>query len=182
MLTISKPLSASQARNYHAKEFASQQQNYWSRDQQGHSEWQGKLAGAVESYGTGSRRTLRSTSRGPASPNRRTTRPASGFADVRGQERKRSNERRTSRRVGRHVFRTEVGFDHGACGRRRPGTAGAPGERPRGAIGARTVTRRPASETSMRRRRQASSLPPLSSMTRPAPSMAMRRRNYTPMP
>jgi conjugative relaxase-like TrwC/TraI family protein len=44
MLTISKPLSASQARNYHAKEFASQQQNYWSRDQQGHSEWQGGLA------------------------------------------------------------------------------------------------------------------------------------------
>ena len=26
------------------KEFASQQQNYWSRDQQGHSEWQGRLA------------------------------------------------------------------------------------------------------------------------------------------
>ena len=45
MLTISKPLSASQARIYHAKEFASQQQNYWSRNQQGHSEWQGKLAG-----------------------------------------------------------------------------------------------------------------------------------------
>jgi conjugative relaxase-like TrwC/TraI family protein len=44
MLTISKPLSASQARTYHAKEFASQQQNYWSRDQQGHSEWQGRLA------------------------------------------------------------------------------------------------------------------------------------------
>jgi conjugative relaxase-like TrwC/TraI family protein len=44
MLTMSKPLSASQARMYHAKEFASQQQNYWSRDQQGHSEWQGQLA------------------------------------------------------------------------------------------------------------------------------------------
>ncbi len=44
MLTISKPLSASQARTYHAKEFASQQQNYWTRNQQGHSEWQGKLA------------------------------------------------------------------------------------------------------------------------------------------
>ncbi len=29
---------------YHAREFAAQQQNYWSRDQQGHSEWQGKLA------------------------------------------------------------------------------------------------------------------------------------------
>ena len=54
MLTISKPLSASQARTYHAREFAAQEQNYWSRDQQGHSEWQGrlaeqwKLAGAVE--------------------------------------------------------------------------------------------------------------------------------------
>jgi conjugative relaxase-like TrwC/TraI family protein len=44
MLTISKPLSASQARTYHAREFTSQQQNYWSRDQQGHSEWQGRLA------------------------------------------------------------------------------------------------------------------------------------------
>ena len=44
MLTISKPLSASQARTYHAREFASKQQNYWSRDNQGHSEWQGRLA------------------------------------------------------------------------------------------------------------------------------------------
>jgi conjugative relaxase-like TrwC/TraI family protein len=55
MLTISKPLSASQARTYHEREFASEKQNYWSRDHQGHSEWQGKLAdqwklaGAVES-------------------------------------------------------------------------------------------------------------------------------------
>ncbi len=44
MLTISKPLSASQARNYHEREFASEKQNYWSRDQQGFSEWQGQLA------------------------------------------------------------------------------------------------------------------------------------------
>src|SRR6266849_5489485 len=44
MLTISKPLSASQARTYRAREFAAQEQNYWSRDQQGHSEWQGRLA------------------------------------------------------------------------------------------------------------------------------------------
>src|SRR6266481_1059632 len=44
MLTISKPLSASQARTYHVREFASQEQNYWSRDQRGHSEWQGTLA------------------------------------------------------------------------------------------------------------------------------------------
>jgi conjugative relaxase-like TrwC/TraI family protein len=44
MLTISKPLSASQAQTYHVREFASQEQNYWSRDQQGHSEWLGRLA------------------------------------------------------------------------------------------------------------------------------------------
>jgi len=44
MLTISKPLSASQARTYHEREFAAQKQNYWGRDQQGHSEWQGRLA------------------------------------------------------------------------------------------------------------------------------------------
>ena len=44
MLTISKPLSASQAQTYHVREFASQEQNYWSRDQQGYSEWQGRLA------------------------------------------------------------------------------------------------------------------------------------------
>ena len=55
MLTISKPLSASQARTYHEREFASEKQNYWSRNQQGHSKWQGKLAeqwnlaGTVES-------------------------------------------------------------------------------------------------------------------------------------
>src|SRR6266446_4597615 len=55
MLTISKPLSASLARTYHEREFASEKQNYWSRDLKSHSEWQGSLAqewelsGAVES-------------------------------------------------------------------------------------------------------------------------------------
>ncbi|MGA8835428.1 MAG: MobF family relaxase, partial [Candidatus Sulfotelmatobacter sp.] len=44
MLTISKPLSASQAQTYHVREFAAQEQNYWSRDQQGYSAWQGRLA------------------------------------------------------------------------------------------------------------------------------------------
>ena len=45
MLTMSsKALSAGQARTYHAREFASEQANYWSRDQQGFSEWQGRLA------------------------------------------------------------------------------------------------------------------------------------------
>jgi len=44
MLTLSKALSANQARTYHALEFTSKKQNYWSRDRQGHSEWQGQLA------------------------------------------------------------------------------------------------------------------------------------------
>ncbi len=44
MLTISKALSAGQARTYHAREFVSEKQNYWSRDAHVHSEWQGRLA------------------------------------------------------------------------------------------------------------------------------------------
>ena len=44
MLTISKALSAGQARTYHAREFMSKKQNYWSRDAQVHGEWQGRLA------------------------------------------------------------------------------------------------------------------------------------------
>ena len=45
MLSISsKPLSAGQARMYYARKFTSEKQNYWSQDQQGHSEWQGQLA------------------------------------------------------------------------------------------------------------------------------------------
>ncbi len=44
MLTISKALSAGQARTYHAREFVSEKQNYWSHDAHVHSEWQGRLA------------------------------------------------------------------------------------------------------------------------------------------
>ena len=44
MLTISKALSSGQAQTYHSREFASEQENYWSRDQRANSEWQGKLA------------------------------------------------------------------------------------------------------------------------------------------
>jgi hypothetical protein len=43
MLTISKALSAGQAQTYHSREFASEQQNYWSRERQAHSEWRGAL-------------------------------------------------------------------------------------------------------------------------------------------
>lgn len=44
MLTISKALSAGQAQTYHSREFASERQNYWSRERQAYSEWQGALA------------------------------------------------------------------------------------------------------------------------------------------
>src|SRR6201992_4197241 len=44
MLTISKPLSASQAQTYHAKEFTSAEQSYWKQDDRALGEWHGKLA------------------------------------------------------------------------------------------------------------------------------------------
>src|SRR6185312_8840477 len=44
MLTISKPLSASQAQSYHKKEFTSREQNYWSQTVEISGEWQGRLA------------------------------------------------------------------------------------------------------------------------------------------
>jgi conjugative relaxase-like TrwC/TraI family protein len=44
MLTISKPLSAGQARCYHEKEFANAEQNYYSQKGAVQGEWTGKLA------------------------------------------------------------------------------------------------------------------------------------------
>jgi conjugative relaxase-like TrwC/TraI family protein len=44
MLTISKPLSASQAQRYHAAEFTAAEQNYWKQDDRSIGEWHGKLA------------------------------------------------------------------------------------------------------------------------------------------
>ena len=44
MLTISKPLSAGQAQNYHQKEFTAKEQNYWSQSGVIAGEWQGRLA------------------------------------------------------------------------------------------------------------------------------------------
>ncbi|WP_348270148.1 MobF family relaxase [Edaphobacter paludis] len=48
MLTISKPLSSSQAQTYHAKEFMSAEQNYWKQGDAILGEWQGRMA---ERYG-----------------------------------------------------------------------------------------------------------------------------------
>ena len=44
MLTISKPLSATQAQTYHAKEFTAAEQNYWKQGDTVPGEWRGRLA------------------------------------------------------------------------------------------------------------------------------------------
>src|ERR1700722_3246770 len=44
MLTISKPLSATQAQTYHAKEFTAAEQNYWKQADTIPGEWRGRLA------------------------------------------------------------------------------------------------------------------------------------------
>ena len=44
MLTISKPLSATQAQTYHAKEFTAVEQNYWKQGDTMPGEWRGRLA------------------------------------------------------------------------------------------------------------------------------------------
>jgi hypothetical protein len=44
VLTISKPLSASQAQAYHSKEFTSAEQSYYTQSGEIHGEWHGKLA------------------------------------------------------------------------------------------------------------------------------------------
>jgi conjugative relaxase-like TrwC/TraI family protein len=48
MLTISKPLSASQAQTYHQAEFTAKEQNYWSQRGVIAGEWQGRL---VQQFG-----------------------------------------------------------------------------------------------------------------------------------
>jgi hypothetical protein len=80
MLTISKPLSASQAQTYHEKEFTAAEQNYWKQADTIQGEWHGKLtgkfglAGAVgaeefarlsEGQPPGDRRTVGAPSQGP---------------------------------------------------------------------------------------------------------------------
>jgi conjugative relaxase-like TrwC/TraI family protein len=44
MLTISKPLSATQAQTYHAKEFTAAEQNYWKQGDTAPGDWRGRLA------------------------------------------------------------------------------------------------------------------------------------------
>ena len=51
MLTISKPLSSTQAQTYHAKEFTAAEQNYWKQEDIIQGEWRGQLAEKFELSG-----------------------------------------------------------------------------------------------------------------------------------
>lgn len=51
MLTISKPLSATQAQTYHAKEFTAAEQNYWKQGDTIKGEWHGKMAASFRLNG-----------------------------------------------------------------------------------------------------------------------------------
>ena len=44
MLTISNPLSATQARTYHREEFANARENYYTEGERVRGEWHGKLS------------------------------------------------------------------------------------------------------------------------------------------
>jgi conjugative relaxase-like TrwC/TraI family protein len=44
MITMSKPISASQAREYHKEEFANARDNYYTEGERVRGEWQGQLA------------------------------------------------------------------------------------------------------------------------------------------
>jgi len=52
MLTISKPLSSSQAKTYHAFEFTSETQSYYQQGGAVQGEWQGQLVGTFGLSGT----------------------------------------------------------------------------------------------------------------------------------
>ena len=51
MLTISNPLSASQAQSYHAEEFSNARENYYTQGDQIRGEWHGRLADQWGLYG-----------------------------------------------------------------------------------------------------------------------------------
>ena len=52
MLTISQPLSSSQAQKYHAEEFTSRSQAYYAEGEHVRGEWQGRLAELFDLQGS----------------------------------------------------------------------------------------------------------------------------------
>ena len=96
----------------------SERQNYWSRDQQGHSEWQGKLAEQWGLSGAVGNEHFARLTEGQHPSNGSAACSPSGFHNLRRQIRQGSNERRTSCGLGCYVLRAEVCFSDRTCRRR----------------------------------------------------------------
>jgi hypothetical protein len=79
MLTISKPLSAAQARAYHANEFSNAHENYYTTADQIRGQWHGQLARQWGLHGEvlddQFARLAEGSTRSPASPSCATARP-----------------------------------------------------------------------------------------------------------
>jgi hypothetical protein len=75
MLTISKPLSAGQARRYHEEEFENARENYYTEGEVIRGVWHGQLADRWSLIGEVREEHFERLAGGSASRHRRTTRP-----------------------------------------------------------------------------------------------------------
>lgn len=118
MLTISKPLNASQAATYHTKDFASETQSYYAKDDAQIGEWQGELSERFGLSGGVSKEAFLALANGQN--------PHTGEQMVRPSHCVRADQRRrfgdtngrASGRLGRDILRAQIRLPHGACGRR----------------------------------------------------------------
>ena len=108
MLTISKPLSATQAQTYHRKEFTAKEQNYWSQRGEIAGEWQGRLAEKFGLAGAVSAEDFARLSQGqhPQTGEQLVRQRASyEYTDADGKDDKDDG---TSRRLGCDVLRSQI--------------------------------------------------------------------------
>ncbi len=115
MLNISKPLSASQAQTYHAKEFTAAEQNYWKQGDTIQGEWHGKLADEFALSGAVGAAEFARLSQGQH--------PQSGHQlvlhrtvhEYKNADGKIDFSSRAPRRLGCDVFSAEVHISHRPC-------------------------------------------------------------------
>jgi hypothetical protein len=118
MLTISKSLVSGPGADVSLPRVHFRKQNYWSRDQQAHSEWQGRLAQEWGLHGeVGSEHFARlSEGQHPESGVQLVKhQPARTYENEYGKEIT-SVEHRAG--MGCHILRAEVRLPHRPCGRR----------------------------------------------------------------
>ena len=124
MLTISKALNSGQAQTYHQMEFTSSTQSYYKQDGAVAGEWQGQLADKMGLTGAVSPEHFTRLDGRPAPRNRRADGEAPDRPGVQEPGRNDHQHGRTSGRLGRYIFRSQVRFAHGFGGRRRASTGG----------------------------------------------------------